>query len=57
MLQSLKKAGNLLVSRWSSSDVDQVESIRFARRTIGITGRGGGDILLRNLVSRKNDLP
>ena len=50
MILSLKKAGNSPGSGWGTGGRDQLESIRFARRTIGGSERGGGDIPLRNFT-------
>ena len=57
MILSLKKAGNSPGTGRRPSGADQPESIRFARRAIGGSERGGGDIPLRGLTSVEGDLP
>ena len=57
MILSLKKAGSSPNSEQSPSGADQLGSIRFARRTIGGSERGGSDVFLGNLASGKGDLP
>ena len=57
MILSLKKAGSSLDTGRSPSGADQLESMRFARRTVGESERGGDDIPLRSLSSGEGELP
>ena len=45
LVLSLKKAANSPGSLWSLSGTGQIESARFARRTVGGTERGGNIVL------------
>ena len=55
LMLSLKKAANSPV--WSFGDTGRLESIRFARNTIGGTNVAGGNISLGRVSSKRQSSP
>ena len=53
LMLSLREAANTPGSMWSLSDAYRLESVMFARSTVGGSERGGSDIAMGNLSSER----